>query len=77
MTGLQWAVLTAYARTLPAGEARQGIEAATAKATPTAGAQRVAQTSGLVDGQHIAEFGRLAAQRCLPRLNLEAAKRST
>lgn len=77
MTGLQWAVLTAYARTLPDGAARQAVEAATGAATPTAGAQRVAwtvaQASGMVEGQRLTEFGRLAARRYLPRLGVQVA----
>ncbi|AHX26515.1 hypothetical protein DEDE109153_01055 [Deinococcus deserti] len=79
MTGLQWAVLSAYARVLPPGShARQVIEGATAKGTPGPAAQRVAlsvaQSSGMIERGRITEFGRDAARAFLPRLGLDLAK---
>lgn len=77
MTGLQWAVLTAYARVLPVGsEGRAMIEEATQKEAPTVQGQRialkVAKQSGMLskDGR-ITEFGRTAAKRFMPLLALK------
>lgn len=80
MTGLQWAVLSAYARTLPEGsEVRRAIDAVTARAEPTPGGKRVALTvaraAGMVDGHRITPTGILAAATFLPRLGIDPAKK--
>ncbi len=79
MTGLQWAVLTAYARTLPKGsEARRFLEGHTAKEKPTAAGQRVAlmvaEAGGLLAKGKITPTGKTAARAFLPRLVLLEAK---
>lgn len=80
MTGLQWAVLTAYARTLPKGsEARRFLEDHTAKGKPTAAGQRVAamvaEAGGLLaEGGQITPTGKTAARAFLPRLAVLEAK---
>ena len=79
MTGLQWVVLTAYARALPSGsEARQVIETVTAKEKPTAARQRVAlmvaESSGMVEKGRITASGKAAAHAFLPRLIVAEAK---
>lgn len=77
MTPLQWAVLTAYARTLPLGETRAHIEAHAARAGLTGPRARLgvrlAQASGMLEGERLTEFGRDAARRYLPRLAAKVA----
>ena len=79
MTGLQWAVLTAYARTLPTGSAaRCALDEATAAGTPAPAAQRVAlevaRQSGMVEGGRVTEWGRSAARVYLSRLGIPAKR---
>lgn len=73
MTPLQWAVLTAYARALPAGsETRVMIEAHAARSGLEGPRARLgvsmAEASGMIEKGRITEFGRLAARRYLPTL---------
>lgn len=82
MTGLQWAVLTAYARTLPRdSEARQLLEAKTKEGQPTPAGARVgrmvAEASGLLKRGQITPEGVQAARAFFPYLTAKAAKKKT
>lgn len=67
MTPLQWAVLTAYARSLPPGDERQRVQTLTDGAQPVrcGPAQLLAQSLGFTDRRGITAQGTAAARQYL------------
>lgn len=74
MTGLQWAVLSAYARSLPRGPFRAQIEDAAKKGAPIPVRQTTARTlaeaGGLTKRGTITHLGKLAALSFVGRLGI-------
>lgn len=71
MTGLQWVVLSAYARVMPDGPVRRDLLTALDAGQPTPSGQRVARTlaesAGMLERGRITEHGRKAARVFLSR----------
>lgn len=69
MTPLQWAVLTAYARSLPGGDFRQAVQAVADKHAPQPARQGaaviLADSCGLTKHGKLSRLGKLAAVKLL------------
>ena len=78
MTGVCWAVLTAYARTLPAGPARRKVSEHLRKGAPSELGQSLARAviarSGLTCRGQLTAKGQHAARAFLALHGLPAAK---
>lgn len=75
MTGLQWAVLAAYARSLPPGPFCRQVEAAAQRGAPIDARQAVARTladaAGLTSRGRVTPSGKLAALTVLRHLGIQ------
>ena len=75
MTPLQWAVLTAYASSLPAGHFRRKVEDLATGHTPhpsRQGAARIlSDAGGLTKRGSITKLGKLAALKVVQRYGIE------